>query len=218
MLAASRDVLLRPTVRTFEAHERGSLGAALLYVALGATISALLGVVGFYLKRPFLGSQYGKIGDQLERFQAQTGIEFPLASIFAPPTAAQPVLTSALGALVGFLVYIVVVFALGRALGGSGRIGELAYNVALFWVPITIASAVLDLGTISFFSCLSAPLVILVTIYGLYLTYVSVQAGMNLPGRRALLVIAIPALLYVLAACALLVLAFALIELTASPA
>lgn len=211
MLNSSRVVVTRPTVASFEAHERDALGWALLYVTLGATITAALGWLAHLIQRPFLERQYAVLFAELAKIEAATGQDLAFEQLFAPRNPGIPIVSNVLLTLIGFLTYLAIVFLLGRALGGSGRLGELAYNLALFWVPVSVASAIVNAFSIGFFSCLTAPVAIFVTFYGLYLTYLSVQSGMNLPARKALTLVLIPALLWLLALCslALIILAFA---------
>ncbi len=211
MLRGSRAILLHPAVATFEAEERNSLRWALAYVAIGATLTALLGALAFYVQRPFLATQYAALSAEFATLEQAVGQDLPLEEIFFPTNTRTSILSNILGTLVGFLVYLSIVFLPGRGLGGSGKYGELAYDIALFWVPISVVSAALNIFSISVFSCLTAPLVLLVTLYGFYLTFLSVQAGMNLSPRRALIIILVPALTMLIFTCGILVLAFALV-------
>lgn len=211
MLRGSWAVVTRPAVANFEEHERDALGWALLYVTLGATITATLGWLAFLVQRPFLERQYAMLFAELAKIEAATGQDLAFEQFFTPSTPGLPVVSNVLGTLVGFMTYLGIVYLLGRSLGGTGRFGELAYDLALFWVPVSVASAVVNALSIGFFSCLTAPVAIFVTLYGLYLTYLSVQSGMNLPARRAVTLVLLPALLWLLAFCSLglIVLAFA---------
>jgi hypothetical protein len=211
MLRGSLAVVVRPAVATFEEHERSALGWALLYVTLGAMITAAIGWLALIVQAPFLDRQYAVLFAELARFEARTGQSLAFEQIFAPRDPGIPILSNVLLTLVGFLTYLLIVFLLGRALGGSGSLGELAYDLALFWVPVSVVSALVNAFSIGFISCLTAPVAIVVTAYGLYLTYLSVQSGMNLPARKAGILVLIPALLWLLALCSLVlvVLAFA---------
>ncbi len=211
MLRGSWAVIVRPAVANFEEHERNALGWALLYVALGAAITAALGWVAYLVQAPFLERQYAVLFAELANFEARTGVDLAFEELLTPANPGIPVLSNIMLTMIGFLTYLGVVFLIGRVLGGSGRIGELAYDLALFWVPISVVSAVVNALSIGFFSCLTAPVAIFVTCYGLYLTYLSVQSGMNLPSRKALALVLIPALLWLVAFCAVafIILAFA---------
>lgn len=209
MLRGSWAVVSRPAAANFEEHERDSFGWALLYVTLGATLTATLGWLSFLIQRPFLERQYAVLAVEFAKIEAQTGQDLPFELLFAPGNPGIPVVSNVLGTLIGFLTYIGIVFLVGRTLGGSGTIGELAYDIALFWVPVSVTSAVINVFSIGFFACLTAPLAIFVTVYGLYLTYLSVQSGMNLPPNRALILVLVPALLWLLTVCSLIGLLFA---------
>ena len=201
MLRGSWEIMLRPSVVNFEDHERNALGWALLYVALGALITALIGWLAFPIQQPFLERQYTSLSDEFARVSADVGQELPFETLAAPEDVEIPVIGNALSTLMGFLVYLGIIFVLGRALGGTGKIGELAYDISLFWVPVSVVSAVISAFSIGLFSCLTAPVIIFVTAYGFYLTFLSVQAGMNLLPNKALILILIPALLWLFIIC-----------------
>ncbi|NTU78915.1 MAG: hypothetical protein HGA45_05845 [Chloroflexales bacterium] len=203
MLHSSRVVVTRPAVASFEEHERNALGWALLYVTLGATITAVIGWLAHLIQRPFLERQYALLFAELAKIEAATGQDLAFEQLLTPATPGIPIISNVLITLIGFLTYLGIVFLLGRALGGTGRLGELAYDLALFWAPVSVVSAVVNACSIGFFSCLTAPVAIFVAFYGLYLTYLSVQSGMNLPARKALTLVLIPALLWLLAVCSL---------------
>lgn len=203
MLRGSWVVVSRPAVASFEEHERNAFGWALLYVTLGATITAAVGWLAYLIQRPFLERQYAVLFAELAKIEAATGQDLAFEQLFTPATPGIPIISNVLITLIGFLTYLLIVFLLGRALGGSGRLGELAYDLALFWVPVSVVSAVVNAFSIGFFSCLTAPVAIVVTCYGFYLTYLSVQSGMNLPARKAAILVLTPALLWLLALCSL---------------
>lgn len=203
MLHSSWVIVTRPAVASFEKHERNAFGWALLYVALGATITAAIGWLAYLIQRPFLERQYAVLFAELAKIEAATGQDLAFEQLFAPRNPGIPIVSNVLLTLIGFLTYLGIVFLLGRALGGSGRLGELAYDLSLFWVPVSVVSAVVNALSIGFFSCLTAPVTIFVTFYGFYLTYLSVQSGLNLPARKALALVLTPALLWLLALCSL---------------
>lgn len=203
MLNASKAVLLRPDVATFEEHERNSLGWATLYVAIGAIITAILGAIGHVIQQPFLEQQYADLAEQFEALEQQLGRPIPLANILAPQDPVIPIFVNVIGTLIGFFIFLGVIYLLGRAFGGSGAFGELAYDVALYWVPISVLSAFVNMFSISVLACLTAPIAIVLAVYNLYLTFLSVRAGMNLAGDRALMVILTPVLVVILLCCGL---------------
>lgn len=210
MLRGSWAVVVRPAVANFEEHERDALGWALLYVALGAAVTAAIGWLAYLVQAPFLERQYAQLFAELAKIEAATGQDLAFEQLFAPSNPGIPIISNVLSTMVGFLTYLGIVFLLGRALGGTGSLGELAYDMALFWVPVSLVSALVNAFSIGFFSCLTAPVAVFVTAYGLYLTFLSVQSGMNLPARKALTLVLIPALLWLATLCAVVLVVLAL--------
>jgi hypothetical protein len=101
------------------------------------------------------------------------------------------------GTIIGLLISWGITFGLGRAFGGTGSFGELAWDFALFSAPLTVASSIL--GLIPFIGGIAA---IALAIYNFYLSYLAIQSGMNLPSQKALYVILIEvAIFLVIAVC-----------------
>lgn len=105
--------------------------------------------------------------------------------------AAQPglfslIISTLIGTVIGLLIYWGIVYLLGRAFGGTGEFGELAYGFALFSAPLTVIG-----GLLSIIPAVGVFLSLAVSIYGLYLTYLAIQSGMNLPANKALYVVLI---------------------------
>jgi len=117
----------------------------------------------------------------------------------------------AIGALIGFYIYLGLVYLLGRAFGGTGNFGELAYDISLFSAPITAVGSLL--GIIPVLGGIAA---LVVGIYQIYLTYLGIQSGMNLPGNKALWVILIPLLVGGKVCCGLFALIVSFISIVSS--
>lgn len=98
----------------------------------------------------------------------------------------------AIGALIGFYIYLGLVYVLGRAFGGTGNFGELAYDISLFSAPITAVGSLL--GIIPVLGGIAA---LVLGIYQIYLTYLGIQSGMNLPKDKAIIVMVIIFLIFV---------------------
>jgi hypothetical protein len=155
MFNSSMAVLQRPSVATFEEHEKNDLQAATIYIAVAAAIAGVLAAIGSAIRGTGLGIGGALIG-------------------------------GVIGTLIGFYIYMGVVYLLSRAFGGTGNFGELAYDISLFSAPLSVVNAVLGLIPVV------GPLVgIVVGLYGLYLTYLGIQSGMNLPRDKAILVMVI---------------------------
>jgi hypothetical protein len=112
----------------------------------------------------------------------------------------------ALGAVIGFYIYLGLVYLLGRAFGGTGNFGELGYDVALFTAPITAISSLLSIIPV-----LGGIAALALAIYNIYLTYLGIQSGMNLPKDKAILVMVIIFLIAVLIVGCIAALVFGLI-------
>lgn len=177
MINGSIAVLTRPSVSTFEEYEKNNLGWALIYSVTAGVINAIIGAIRSVLFPMVLTPE----------MQAQLE-----ASGIDPATAAaQPGLFVSIGGaivatVVGLLIAWGITYLLGRAFGGTGEFGELAYDMAFFGAPLTVIGSVLGLIPI-----LGGIAAIGLAIYNLYLTYLAIQAGMNLPGNKALYIILI---------------------------
>ena len=200
MLNASRAVLLQPSVSTFEEHERNDLGWALIYTSIAAVISAVLNTIGFAIRGPAAQDMLRQFEDQLGGQPLPPGIE----TIAGGGSVAGAAIGALVASIIGFLIWTGLVYLLGRAFGGTGAYGELAYDVALFSAPLTVIGAVVSLLGIGPLACITGLVSLALLGYNVYLTWLSVQAGMNLPGNKALFVILIPILVVVLLCCGLL--------------
>jgi hypothetical protein len=204
MLNASRAVLFHPSVATFEEHERNDLGWATIYIAISAVISAILGAIAFALNRPY-------IEQQMRDLESRLGGQ-PLPPFTAPFMGGQSITAAIIWGLFGtlavFFIWTGLVYVLGRAFGGTGAFGEVAYDIALFWAPIAVVRgliSVIAFGPVAFVGSL---LGLAIFLYNFYLSWLSVQSGMNLPGGKALWVILIPILVVVLGCCGIFGLGF----------
>ncbi len=91
------------------------------------------------------------------------------------------ILGGVFGTIIGSLVIWGFIYLLGRAFGGTGSFGELAWGISLFSSPLSVAQFIVS----------SIPLVgwilsLALVIYGIYLNYLAIQSGMNLPSQKAL--------------------------------
>lgn len=171
MINGSIAVLTKPSVATFEEHEKNNLAWALIYSVIAGVINAIIAVIGAAIG---LGGMAGA-GDLGDGGAAAAGggvVGAILGGIF--------------GTVIVLLISWGITYALGRAFGGTGAFGELAWDLSLFGAPLTVASSVL--GLIPFLGPIAA---IALLIYNLYLTYLAIQSGMNLPSQKALYVILI---------------------------
>jgi hypothetical protein len=91
-----------------------------------------------------------------------------------------------LGAIIGFYIYLGIVYLLGKAFGGTGNFGELGYDLSLFTAPLTAVSSLLALIPV-----VGGIVALVLAIYNIYLTYLGIQSGMNLPKDKAIIVMVI---------------------------
>jgi len=176
MINGSIAVLSRPSVATFEEHERNSLQWALIYSIIAGVINAIFTGIGAAIRGPATIDTTGLSPEQAEIAQqfAQTSGPGIGGLIFGALILTPIVLLIAWG----------ITYGLGRAFGGTGQFGELAYDLALFGAPLTVINSVL--GIIPFLGGIAA---LALLIYNFYLTYLAIQSGMNLPSNKALYVI-----------------------------
>ncbi|NJN18233.1 MAG: YIP1 family protein [Oscillochloris sp.] len=175
MINGSIAVITRPSVATFEEHERDNLGWALIYSLIAGLINGLLSALGSLI--------------------------FPAAAMIPggmdPETAGAVAATTGgtvIGTLIGVFIFTPIflliawgiTYGLGRAFGGTGSFGELAWGLSLFGAPLAIVS-----GIFSLIPFVGFILVLALLGYNFYLTYLAIQSGMNLEPRKALYVILI---------------------------
>jgi hypothetical protein len=171
MINGSIAVLTKPSVPTFEEHERNNLTWALIYSVIAGVVNAIFAAIA-----AALGIGMGAAtGDLSGAEAAGTGAGIVGGVFFA-----------ILFTVIGLLIYWGIIYGLGRAFGGTGQFGELAYGLSLFSAPLTVISSILNL--IPFVGGIVS---IAVAIYSIYLTYLAIQSGMNLPSNKALYVILI---------------------------
>ena len=204
MLNASRAVLLRPSVSTFEEHERNDLGWATIYIAISAVVAAVLNAIGFMLKRPYVEQQLRDLEQQLNGQPLPPFVDTLMS--MSGQSLVGSLVSGLIGTLIGFFFWLGIVFLLGRAFGGTGTFGELAYDIALFQAPLTVVSALINMIAIGPIAIVGGLVTFAVALYSIYLTYVGIQSGMNLPGNKALMVILIPIIVLVVLCCAVSVL------------
>lgn len=132
----------------------------------------------------------------------------------AQPSLMGSVLGNVIAALIGFFIFLGIVYLLGRAFGGSGKFGELAFDISLYWVPIAILVGLLNVISIGPLTSLVLLVSLALFGYNIYLTYLGIQSGMDLPANKALYVVLIMALIViVLVLCVALIIGAALAAL-----
>ncbi len=113
--------------------------------------------------------------------------------------------TNFLTSIISFYAINALLFVILRAMGGKGRLGNQLYVVSTVMVGISVLYAVsmlLALGPL--LSCVSVPLMLLLMLYAVYLTYVCIRAvHRELDMWRALAAMLLQAMIIALAVFAL---------------
>ncbi len=186
LINGSVAVLTKPSVSTFEEHEKNNLTWALIYASIAGVINAVIQAVTAPWRLAQVQSQ---VEQQIEQLRAQgmdtTFLEQSLQAA-AQPNIVGDAIGALIGTIIGSLILWGIIYGLGRAFGGTGAFGELAWDISLFSSPLAVISTILALipllGGIAAFA---------LSIYGLYLGYLAIQSGMNLPSNKALYVMLI---------------------------
>lgn len=194
MFQSSMAILRAPRVETFEAHERDDLKSATIYVAIAAVITGVLGAITYQVHLPYMQEQAAQMQEQMGEPGAQFGQMLAAAMSQQAPSLPAAVFSSVVGTLVGFFIFLGLTFLIGRMFGGTGVFGELAYDIALFYAPITVLNSVVGLIGVGPLSCLTGIVSLALFVYQIFLTYVGIQSGLNLPKDKALYVVIILAL------------------------
>jgi Yip1 domain len=211
MVNGSIAVLTRPSVSTFEEHERNSLSWGLIYAAIGAVLSAVLSAIGASVAPPPDPATLEQLeGSPLEG----------IATSAAEPSIAGAVIGALTIGMLGYLIYLGIVYLIGRQFGGTGQFGELAYDISLFYTPLGVITGIISLlaSAVPLLACLTLPISLAAFVYNLYLTYLGIQAGMNVPKDKAMITMAIIAVIGVALFCGLIVLIAAVIGVVAGAA
>jgi hypothetical protein len=191
VIATWQHVLTQPSEETFAQEAQGpnaTLTTALIWMVIAGVIAGILGG----LRAVVFAGAAGGLGDALR------GMNLPpqVANQFGMLMGGGGFMAIIVVPL-GFLIGAGIVHLLATVLGGSGDFGKLAYLIAAYQAPITIAAAII--GLIPF---LGGCVATLLAIYGLVLEYFAVKANYGLTQGRALAVVLIPlAIAVVLAIC-----------------
>jgi hypothetical protein len=204
MINGTIAVLTRPSVSTFEEHEKDNLQWAVIYVGIAGVINAILSAIFAPIYSSRALAQLEETRAQLEETGASSEFIEQLTAQLqaqAEPNIVAAIISTLIGTALGFLIYVAIVYGLGRAFGGSGQFGELAYDLSLFWAPVSIGTVLLNVipgvGSILGF---------VLFLYNVFLTYLAIQSGMNLERNKALYVMLIIAAIVFVLFCGFLIL------------
>lgn len=187
MINGSIAVLTKPSVQTFEQHERDNLVWALIYAIIASVINGILTAITWPVRE-------GQIRAQLEAQNVTLNlIETTLAQ---QGNIINLVFGGIFSTIIGSLIIWGIIYLLGRAFGGTGSFGELAWGISLFSSPLSVAQTIA--GVIPF---IGGVISLALTLYGVYLVYLAIQSGMNLPAQKALYIAIILAVIGIIFVC-----------------
>lgn len=200
LINGSIAVITRPSLATFEEHERDNLAWATIYMAVASVIAGVLGGVGSLIRAPFIAAQVQDLENQFAELGTVGGeiggfTDTTIGMIQATASPLFNLVYNTIGTIVWFYIALIVIFLIGLALGGTGRFGHLAYDLALVNAPISVLYGVISLGAIGPLAFLVSLVSIGVWIYSLVLTYFGIRAGMNLTHGKALTIVLLPPIL-----------------------
>ena len=164
MLSQSITVLTQPRIETFEQLQgTGTKQDGLRYVIAAAIVSAVAAIV-FGLLFMFFSSRgfLGVIGGGL-------------AAFILP--------------IVGYYVFAFLVYTVGKSQGGADAEDAVFYAIALYTAPLLALNGIV--GSIPLLNCLAAPLLLVLGLYQIYLTYLATRASMNLESTPAIITIVV---------------------------
>jgi len=94
-------------------------------------------------------------------------------------------ISNVISTLFSFFVFTGLVYTVGKGQEGTGQFEEVAYTFSLFWVPIAVGGAVINLALIiTIVGILLVPFVTLASlIAAVYFAYIAVKSSMNIQDR-----------------------------------
>ncbi|WP_448542535.1 Yip1 family protein [Roseiflexus sp.] len=90
--------------------------------------------------------------------------------------------------VVGFYIFVFLVYFIGKQQGGTGTQDEVFYTMSLFVAPIQAVTGAVS--AIPLVGCLAAPATFALGIYQIYLGYLGVRSSMNLDQNKAIITLA----------------------------
>jgi hypothetical protein len=182
-------------VTTFEEISQdpgASLGRAYLWIALGSIISSFVSAIVVATQGTF---------NTLFSEEAGEGIGGILGSTFGTIVCGVPI--GVIISLIGFTIMAGVIYLIAKLLGGVGTFTATAYVIAAIGFPLGIVTSLFTLlNVIPFLACLTAPLLILLAIYGIVLQVTAVKAVHQFGwGSAVISVLGLLILVFVIGAC-----------------
>jgi hypothetical protein len=176
MVESWRRVLLQPGEEPFlqeKTNPNANLATAIIWMVIAGVIAGIFG----FLQAQIFGSGLEALGDsglppematQLESLAGGLGL---WSIVFTP---------------LSFVISVVILHTVAKALGGVGEMGVMAYLLALVNAPLTIISA-----TLAFIPLLGPCVALLLGIYGFVLNYFGIKVNYGLTSGKAIAVVVV---------------------------
>lgn len=194
----SMAILRQPTKTRFQHVVAANWQLGFVYIAMGEVVATLLNILTRSLQAQAREQQIIDITRQYGQIALVRWLEY----------AQTPMFTAALG-VIGFcsilLLWVLLPYWMGRALGGSKSFGNFAYGNSLFIAPLNIVDGLLGLALGALAPGLYWILFLSLAAFRFYLVGVNLQASMGLPTGKSAVAVLIPAALVVILLCGLLI-------------
>jgi hypothetical protein len=182
-----RRVLAQPGEEVFQQEKRNpnaTLANAIIWMVIAGVIAGILSFIQTAIFGSAAAAMMGDLPPEIAgQLGALTGGGLGLWAIIFTPLF--------------FVIGVVLLHAVAKALGGVGEMGTIAYLLSLINAPITIVGAIL-----AFIPLLGACVGFLLGIYALVLNFFAIKANYNLETGRAIAVLVVYILVAtVLSAC-----------------
>jgi len=188
-------VFTKPGEATFAritAHPEATAKAAYIWVFIAGTLSGLINsllqtlvtLAGIQQAAPNYGG--------MPSMPAAYGLGGLIGAICAAPVAG-------LASVIGFAIGVAIVHATARFFGGEGSFDRMAYAFGAIAAPISLISALtIPLNAIPFVVFCTAPVMIALSLYAVYLQVAAIKAVHRLGWGESVGALFLPAILFAL--------------------
>jgi len=213
------NVLTRPGEPVFEAERQrpeATLSTALIWMAIAAVVSGIAALVSGFMFRNSIraaGGWQGILGQIGLPDEIMSQIDTSVTNAVVQTQSTGAIITGAFWAILwtlgGFLIGVGILHLIARVLGGTGVYGRYAYLIAAYGAPLSIVSTI-----IGFLPAVGTCISLLLSIYGIILTYFATKVEHGLTQGKAIVAVLIPlAVIILLVLCVTIVFAGALAAL-----
>ena len=161
MINQSIDVLTNPSIATFEKYEK--IGKTQEALIYVGLASVIAGVLSFLATLIWLGLGW----------------------------AFSALISGIIGTILGFAVFALAIFYIGKSQGGTGTQDEVFYTASLIAAPLQALGGVVT-ALIAVFpplACLALPASLVIAVYQAYLGYLMTRSSMNLEKNPAIITV-----------------------------